>query len=169
VRHMWSWWNTQETISLLASIARWTGVVVAVVILVLGQRLSALQSAKQRWRTITPEQRSAFINATKTSPKGNVHIIFNSPEAEISEYAEKIWEMVDSAGFDTAKTLSQGIGGRPRTGIVLLIKDREHAPAHAEVIRSALQRIGIETQIDEKPDSHESTESLDLVVGNKKP
>jgi hypothetical protein len=164
---MWSWWNSADAVSSLAWWARWIAAIAAVIAVVLGHRLSALQNAKQQPRTITPEQKNAFLRATKPSPKGKVHVVFNSPEAEISDFAERILDMLNSAGFDTDNTLSQGIGGKPRAGIVLLIQDTKHPPAHVEILRSVLHGIGIEARIEEEPESHLSPEEVECLVGNR--
>ncbi len=40
---MTSWWNSPDAVSLASSVARWAGAFIAIVILVLGHRLSTLQ------------------------------------------------------------------------------------------------------------------------------
>src|SRR6266480_2239123 len=97
---MWSFWNSHETVSLLAAIARWSGVIVAVSILVLGQRLTTLQKAKQGPRKITAEQRKTFSRITQTIPKGKVLVMTYTQDAEVSAYAEQIWNMLIEAKFD---------------------------------------------------------------------
>lgn len=142
----------------------------AVLILILGQRLTTLQNINQLPRTITSQQKDAFIGTTKILPKGKVRVIYNPPEKEVFEYAESVLEMLDSAGFDTGNTISQGIGGRPKTGVVLVVGDREHPPAHLEIVATALRHIGIESEIDE--DSHMrqyNPELVEVIVGNRKP
>jgi len=57
---MWSWLDSVDAVSTASSIARWVGAIVAIVILILGHRLSALQSlAKSNERKAADEQIAA--------------------------------------------------------------------------------------------------------------
>lgn len=162
-----SLWDSVEFVSKLNFAVQITGAICGILIVLIGFHLSALQDAKEKNRTITPSQEAAFINATRTTPKGKVHVIYNSPEAEVYEFAKRIWEVLDQAGFDLDIHLSQGIGGAPRRGIVLVINDRSKPPKHVEALKSALQNLGFDVLIEDEPDSHQDPESVEVFVGNK--
>jgi hypothetical protein len=167
LRQMWSFWHSPETISLLAAIARWSGVIVAVSILVLGQRLATLQKAKQGPRKITAEQSKTFARATQAIPKGQVLVMTYTQDAEVSTYAQQIWNMLIDAKYDVDQHLPFGIGGTSPVGIVLRFVDEKNPPVHLSSLVTGFKSIDIDAKVLPKPDGHEKPEVVIVVVGNK--
>jgi hypothetical protein len=64
--------------------------------------------AKSRWRTIAPEQKSAFIDLTKNVLKLPIRVrMADNANAETESYANRIRELLDVAGFvETNKDLA---------------------------------------------------------------
>jgi len=64
--------------------------------------------AKNRWRTITPEQKRAFIESTKGVLKLPIRVRMGAnANAEIQSFGKKIRELLDEAGFvETNKDLA---------------------------------------------------------------
>jgi hypothetical protein len=135
--------------------------------LVLGQRLTTLQKAKQGPRKITAEQRKTFSRVTQTIPKGKVLVMTFTQDAEVSAYAEQIWNMLIEAKFDVDQHLSFGIGGTSPVGVVLRFVDDKHPPAHLSSVITGFKSIGIDVKVTPKPDGHEKPELVIVVVGNK--
>jgi len=80
--------------------------------LLLQIKLSQLD-AKSRWRSITPEQKMAFIESTKALTKMPVRIRMEATaNAEVKSFGEQIRALLDAAGFvETNK--DQAIGQWP--------------------------------------------------------
>jgi len=81
------------------------------------------------YRSITKEQREAFIAITKDSPKGKVFVICIQGDTESHQYATAINEMLFSAGYQPTNQVStfQPFGG-PVFGIQIGIESKEEAP-----------------------------------------
>ncbi len=99
------------------------------------------------YRTVTAEQRQAFIKATKELPKGRLFVIAVQGDTEAYKYAEAINEMLFAAGYEPTKQLSTvGNFGGPTTGITAGIASEENKPAFSEPLILALQGAGFPVQ-----------------------
>lgn len=99
------------------------------------------------YRTVTSDQRRAFIDATKDLPKGRLFVIAVMGDTESYKYAEAINEMLFAAGYEPTKQVSTvGSFGGPTTGITAGIESEDNKPTFAEPLILALQGAGFPVQ-----------------------
>jgi hypothetical protein len=99
---------------------------------------------RQRPRSITPEQREAFIQLLSPIEKGKVTFKVNAGDNEALDFAVAIQEMVKSAGCEVIGEMLRFIStGRAMSGIELKIKNKAAPPVHASNIQKAFEAIGI--------------------------
>jgi hypothetical protein len=155
---MWSWWDSPDTVSLLSSLARWAGALIAVVILVLGHRLATLQKRQNKIKDdtveeltkarqpgiITPEQRTKFVAFLSKSPKGKVRIAHMASNQEAFSFAIQIRDALKEAGFDVPDLMdSFQQFGPPLIGIELKVKSEIEQPPFAGALQKAFETIDI--------------------------
>lgn len=99
------------------------------------------------YRTVTSDQRKAFIEATKDLPKGRLFVIAVQGDTESYKYAEAITEMLFAAGYEpTEKPATVLPLSEPITRMTAGIESEENMPAFAEPLILALQGAGFPVQ-----------------------
>jgi hypothetical protein len=165
---MWSWWSSADAVSLAGSIARWTGAVVAIAILVLGNRLTTLQSREKQPRIITPEQRRQFNEFLSRLDKGKILLKCIVNDKEASAFALSLRDMLKGAGFEVNEEMPGFIPVTPMSGIELKIKDKSSPPPHSGNLQKALEAIGIHAPASGEPANDSlSNDTVALYVAGK--
>jgi len=104
-------------------------------------RLKALVS----WRDIPDDKRVEFKAAVKDFPKGKVIVESLASDAEGTNFAKQIADMLTQAGYAVSENLSSmTFFGTLPIGVKLRVKSREQTPIFAAGLQHALRDIGID-------------------------
>ena len=187
-----SWWNSPDTVSLASSIARWAGACIAVVILILGHRLTTLQGMakeieknkteaaieearglakmleeRQTPRSVSAEQRTKFVTALRNAPKGKLSVYsFMNADTGTIQYANQIREMVVAAGYDSGVMVGMSIGGGPiPVGAAIAVRDPAIPPPFAGQVQRALADSGLPMK--GITDSSAHPDEVKIIIGLK--
>jgi hypothetical protein len=95
-------------------------------------------------RTITPEQRTAFLRVLENAPKGSVEISVVTDDREAFGFASQIRDILQAAGYDVGLMGSFTIFGQPLIGVRLNVKSAEKQPPHGGPIQQALEAAGVQ-------------------------
>ena len=97
-------------------------------------------------RQITLENCGLFINFVKTVSKGRVVIQAISTNAEATQFAKQISDMLGSAGYDVTENFGSTtlLGDQP-VGVQMKIRSMEEQPVYAGSLQRGLEFIGIDT------------------------
>jgi hypothetical protein len=97
-------------------------------------------------RTITEEHRRQFIHLLENAPKGKIAVCRAvTSGGDTAEYAEKIREMLVSAGYDCGTMVAWGMGGDvPPNGIFVAVRSLTNQPPFSEPVLNAFIAIGID-------------------------
>jgi hypothetical protein len=114
-------------------------------------------------RGISPEQRRLFVTFMKDKPRGRIGLLTVTGDGEAHGFALEIETMLKEAGLET-EGVAQAVFPRevPR-GLVLRLRNKHMAPAHAGPIQLALEQIGFPAP--GVPSSQEPANSVTLVIG----
>jgi hypothetical protein len=101
---------------------------------------------KQRPRTITPEQRSQFLNAVRGQPKGKVivsAIFFNK---ETHDVGAEMLSLLKEAGFDVIEPapLNFFTTSRPPSGVRIGVRNESDAPPQVVTVLKGLSAMGLD-------------------------
>lgn len=101
---------------------------------------------KQGPRTITPEQRSQFLDAVRGRPTGKVIVSAFFDNKETREFAAQLLSLLNAAGFDIIERapLNFFTTSRPSSGVRIGCEDINNAPPHFDTIREGLSAIGVD-------------------------
>lgn len=102
---------------------------------------------KDRWRSITSEQKKGFLSAVAGAPKGNVVVWASTSGDDTKEFAKQVRKLLDEAGYDT-KT-GGGDDPKPFTSldgqhpydIEICLKDRTKIPDFAIPLINAMRAM----------------------------
>jgi hypothetical protein len=98
-------------------------------------------------RTVTPEQRDAFVKALSGVPRGKVNISVITGDPEAFTFASQLFEILGSIGFDVGPQMgSMTLFGKPPVGITASIASQSSAPAFAEPLLDALKLLDPNTE-----------------------
>ena len=183
------WWNSLETVSFLSTTAQWIVAIMGVAVLVFGLRATALQRRadeaerartaaavaearsradesldRLRPRSITQEQRAAFLAATAKQPKGAVTVIPVMGNAEAEQYARQLADLLRAGGYGVEAGGMLPMDNTP-VGLGLTVRRGETYPHHADALQTALTKVGI--PVGRGFNGLQSPNVLGLVVGTK--
>jgi hypothetical protein len=103
--------------------------------------------AKIQPRTITPEQRIQLTNLLSSCPKGKVFVMASVLDAEATDFAKQIEDVLKNAGFEVVRPSSfsdpNSILATSQTGLHLVVKDMKNAPPYAAFIQRSFMNCGI--------------------------
>ena len=184
---MWSWWNSQETVSTLSALARWGGAAFGIAILVLTHRLSTLQSAsrkkekqateqsiaavkaeaaeqisalkKEQQRSFTREERSRFIRAC-VGANGPLRVSWTHGSPEAATFAAEVRGLLEEAGFTATLGRAEPLSPIP-VGIQLYCK-ASSPPQYLRTLLSGLNELGLKVAV-----VNVQQEPPDLLIGLK--
>jgi hypothetical protein len=104
-------------------------------------------SERQHPRTITDDQRTAFIAFMSHGPKGKVSFKCLASDNEAQAFAEQLKKLVSQVGCEVSDTVLGFIAPAvPISGIHIKIKNMESPPDHAAWLQGAFAAIGINAQ-----------------------
>ena len=186
---MFSWWSSVETVSILSTGAQWVVAVAGVAALVFGLRSSALKDrvdaaervrvaaelqearsradeslARQRPRSIGPQQREAFLAAAGDKPKGPVTVIPLMGNAESEGLAKQLLGLLHDAGYSVEMSGMMPMDNTP-TGVGLTVKRGEQYPLHTDGLQAAFNSAGI--PVGRGFNGLQNEKTLGLVIGQK--
>lgn len=186
---MLSWWNSLDAVNALSAIAQWTVVVAGVAALVFSSRASTLKEradeaerqrvavelqeararaedalARQQGRTITVQQREAFLAAATLKPKGPVTVIPLMGNAESTQYGQQLADLLRAAGYKVELGGMMPMDSTP-TGTGLTVRRGERYPPHTDGLEAAFREAGI--PVGRGFNGLQNPNTLGLVVGAK--
>jgi hypothetical protein len=126
--------------------------------------LARLQE-KMAWRIVTPEQEQSFITYLHTAPKAKVSMTYLSNDPETANFAVRIAELLNNAGYDAPKGLREMSSVLPiglMVGVTISVKDEKNVAAGA--LQSAFRTISIDAQGSVRP---EQRDDIAIEVGQK--
>lgn len=121
-------------------------------------------------RTLTDEQKKAFLAFVINTPKGKVSFkcIGNSKEA--FDYTTAIKDLLTTARFDVAASIPMFIStGFRATGISMSIRSAERQPAHAGDIQKGFESIGVPMPCSVDADDQSLSEDMVVIYVGAKP
>ncbi len=129
-------------------------------------RASAEESkAKLQPRSLSSSQRSVLISALRTGPSGAIDIVAVLGDAEGIAFAGELDSALRAAGWPTSGVSQAVYTPSGPVGVLLKVRSRDSAPAHAVVLQKALANAGVEALaiLDAKVDAA----YVGLIVGHK--
>lgn len=141
---MWSWWNSLDTVSTLSWIARLLGIVIAVLVFILGDRVSALQRrAKMEEKALmakyttrlSPDDSKAISEDLSRALKCKIRFIWTAADADARIFGEQLSILFKEAGFTVEVAKGLGIGSE---GSISIMPD---PAALDEPMQRSLRRI----------------------------
>lgn len=95
-------------------------------------------------RTVTLEQRAAFLAAVAAIPKGKLGVYsFMNADPGTVQYANQIREMVVAAGFDSGIMVGMSMGGSLPVGAAIAVHSEASQPPFAGPVQHAFKVAGI--------------------------
>ena len=165
---MIAWWNSLEVVDSLSFWARCSGAAMGVVILVLGNRLSVLQSeaktAERRPRTISAEHRTDFESVLLPIRGQPIHLAWITTTAEASDFGQQVFDVLSTAGFDVGRSRIAGSGGNSPPGIKIEYPADNKRPI-AEAIASAFRACGLPSVVESGQAF--SKDRVTIIIGEK--
>jgi hypothetical protein len=186
---MLSWWNSVETVSALSTWAQWIVAIAGVAALVFGLRASTLKERadiaerarvaaelqqarsradesldRQRPRSVSAQQREAFLAAAANKPKGPVTLIPLMGNVESEQFAKQLAGLLQDAGYPVEMSGMLPMDNTP-TGVGLTVKRGEKYPAHTDGLQAAFNQAGI--PVGRGFNGLQNENVLGLVVGSK--
>jgi hypothetical protein len=135
------------------------------------QKLLELQD-RVKLRHLTAEQRTKIINFLHTPdaravPKGPIRVERLILDEPAQPFAEQVKDAFAAGGWPSGDIGRDMIppGGKIPVGIVLIVHDAKHAPAHVGLIQHALTAAGLEPTLGENPNIPE--EIVEIMIGVK--
>lgn len=131
--------------------------VLALVILLGGLAVSSIDHLQSE-RSLRELQKTAGRNVTRSSveqfirrvagePKGTVQVKFMGSDAEAAAYANEIWAMLRSAGYDAQDSPRPWFFyGNATKGVIAAVKDAANPPPHAMPLIEAMNQIGLKVE-----------------------
>jgi hypothetical protein len=125
--------------------------VFATTVVLLDRRQMELNERKQRPRTLTPSQQATFIKTLEGTPRGALRMQYMSGNTETYSYAQQVYSLLSSAGYQLPPATERGLVGAlkfgpPIVGVEIGSKDPDSPPALVEPLRMAFRSIGIDAQ-----------------------
>jgi hypothetical protein len=124
-----------------------------------------LQLARLKWRVIAPEQQATLVDMLKQAPRGPV-LVLHGPDDEPSSFAMQIGDALKAGGFDTR--VEQGPATLNLPGTWLLVRDLQHAPAHAIAIQKAFREIHVDLDGQQDTQHVPDPNTVVLVIGARR-
>ena len=96
-------------------------------------------------REITEDQRNDFVRELTDAPKRPTQVFIYDQDPEIKAYADQIRVMLILAGYNCGDTVKTSVSSSfSPTGVLIVVKDPQRAPAFAGAIQNGLHAVGIE-------------------------
>lgn len=114
-------------------------------------------------RTITQQQREAFLRVAASQPKGLVILNPLSGQTEPTQYAHAIADMLNAAGYTTEVLGMMPMGAV--VGVGLTVKPGEEYPPHTEGLIAAFAATGI--RMDKARNAFQRDGVLAISIGTK--
>lgn len=131
-----------------------------------------LQATKQKtaeladraaFRSISQAQRTAFLAAAADQPKGALTVISLAGQAEATQYAHALADLISAAGYEVTMGSMMPMGSV--TGAGLTVKLSESYPPHTDGLLAAFEAAGI--PMGKAHNGLQAADILGLVVGSK--
>lgn len=122
-------------------------------------------------RTISPQQKEAFLNFMRDKPKGKVNLAILAMDNESNSYVQRLFELLQEAGFTLPGSIMAPIGGfglhasNATTSTYLLFSASAQPPAHAGALRGAFQAAGIVVAVVDTVNSGLPVAPDEVVIG----
>lgn len=125
--------------------------------------------AKTGPRTITPDERTALLSNLKKCPKGKVFVEASILDAEATQYAVQIENVLTNSGFEVDRPSSfidpNSILANSETGIHLVVKEPKTAPLYAAYLQKAFNDSGVELDGSIAGDTNFPTNKVEIAIG----
>jgi hypothetical protein len=129
-------------------------------------KMASELAEKQRFRTITPEQRRQFVSFLAPARKGRVKITVTTGNQEAYDFAMQVRGLVREAGYTTPDRMdSFHLFGPPALGVVIKVKSETEQAPFAGDMQRAFSAIGIEALGDK--DASLDADTVLLQIGAK--
>jgi hypothetical protein len=135
-----------------------------------GKEMARRSAEHGKSRTITSEQRDAFVRTLNGTPRGKITLQFFSGNTEAYEFAKKVRDLLLFAGYELPEEPKPDrmtgfiTFGPPVIGVAVCSKDPNAPPPLAEPLRMAFRAIGINA---ERKPSFEKEDIVLVSVGLK--
>jgi hypothetical protein len=122
---------------------------------------------RQKFRTITAEQKDIFLREVKDAPKGKVVVAIGLQDADVLQLVKELKSLLFKAGYEDGSNGGTTFvpDGASNEGLVIQVWSATAPPRHAQPIQRALGMIGMEAPALAKPDLN--GEIVEIVVGRK--
>lgn|GEM_PF-5320881 len=93
-------------------------------------------------REFTAVERKTLIEFLHSAPKGEIDIS-QTGDPEASRFAETIAQLLVDAGWTLNSQVGMWVGTPTVAGVVIIVRDTNHAPARAKSLQDAFKLIGL--------------------------